>query len=86
MGLFTAFYFLIDKITLTEVKIFTVICFIILGGDILLNLVVIGTRLKGLCRPGMRYPYVRMNEDYVELQAGGRNVNTWLNSGQDNLS
>lgn len=83
MSLFLCFLYFIDRIGLDEVRVFTIFSFIIIGLDILLNLIILFHRLKGLCRPGMKYPYARMNEDYVELQGGTRNLNNWLISGYD---
>lgn len=80
ISMFLCFFQFIDSIDLTQVKIFTVISFLLIVVDILLNLIILFHRIKGLCRPGNRYPYARLNEDYIELQAGSRNLNEWLNS------
>jgi hypothetical protein len=84
IGMFLCFLYFLESMNLTWVKIFTVISFIILSADVVINLVILYFRLKGLCRPGSRYPYARMNQDYVELngpQSG--KLNSWLMSGRD---
>jgi len=79
IGLFLLFMYFIDKIDLGEVRIFTVFCFGILGADLVINIIILVLRIKGLFRTGIRYPYPRMNEDYVELLEGTRNTNMELN-------
>lgn len=79
IALFLLFMYFIDKIDLGEVRIFTIVCFLILGADLVTNLIIFAIRIKGLFRPGSRYPYPRMNEDYVELLEGTRNTNLELN-------
>jgi uncharacterized membrane protein len=77
--MFLFFLYFIDKISLDIVRVFTLVCFFILFMDILLNLIILFLRLKGLCRTGSKYPYVRMNEDYVELQENNNTtLNNWL--------
>lgn len=79
IALFLLFMYFIDKIDLGEVRIFTVFCFLVLAADLVLNLLILALRIKGMFRPGVRYPYPRMNEDYVELLEGTRNTNMEYN-------
>lgn len=78
IAFFLGFLYFMEDIGLGELKLFTIICICLIGLDILLNLFILYMRLRGLCRPGMKYPYARMNEDYVELQGGTRNLSNWL--------
>lgn len=96
VGMFLCFLYFIEKIGLDEVRVFTIICYFLLTMDIVLNLVILFTRLRGLCQPGMRHPYARMNDDYRELLDGGDTKlnDSWLqpsvgndmfDAGPDNL-
>lgn len=76
IGLFFCFMYFMESIDLAAVKVITAFCFVLLGLDIIINFFILYVRGRGLCRTGIRHQYARMNEDYVELEAGHRNQST----------
>lgn len=71
--LFLIFGFSIMNIDVGEVRVYTILCYLLLAADFVVNIYIIQLRVKSILRPGTNLPYPRMNEDYVELMDGGRN-------------